>query len=222
MDKPWPQLAEDEEALKVALLAASGDSDRRLQATGGFNHHHPPAQERHEAEPHWMSPLAMRPPLQTHHSFHVLSRAASDFEASHIDSFQHTHAMAHEASCADSYIVGQDEHPFSASFLAGNPELDANFGSRGLPRAHSESDLYVHVGGFSLPETVPPLPTITVAADESTPSLHALAGDGHDGETSVGAMPGDMNIPVRSLPQPIEENSLGSSFVDVFGNEARE
>ncbi|KAK5446726.1 hypothetical protein LTS15_009659 [Exophiala xenobiotica] len=222
MDKPWPQLAEDEEALKVALLAASGDSDHRLQTHGEFAHCLPPAQERHEAEHHWLSPLAIRPPLQTHHSFHVLSRTASGFGASHIDNtFQHTHAMPHEASCADTYIEGQDEHPFSANFLSGNTELDGNFGSRGLARAHSESDLYVHIGGFSLPETVPPLPTFTVGADESTPGLHALAGDGNDSETSVVVLPGDLNIPVRSQPQPVEENGLGSSFVDVFGDEGR-
>ena len=221
MDKPWPQLAEDEEVLKIALLAAPGDSERRLQAPGGLGYRHQ-AQERHEAEPHWMSPLAIRPPIQTHHSFHVLSRTVSDSEAGHTDTFQHTHDMADEASCVDTYIAGQDEHPFSANFLAGNPELDGNFGGRGLPRAHSESDLYVHVGGFLLPGTVPPLPTYTLGAEESTPSLHALAGDGNDGEVSVVAMSADLNIPVRSQPQPIEENGLGGSFVDVFGNEAQE
>jgi hypothetical protein len=184
-DQPWAGEDHDDETLRAALLAASGansDHDQRRQARpqthDGLDNGH--AQTRANAyaerqhQPVRVLPLAVRPMLQSHHSFpglrsqdspsHVLpSNSNGDrFE----QGFENTHNLArHHEQLLQSHFSGQTMDHISASFPVDDlyTPVVAGEGSRGLPRAQSEPDPYL--GGLS--QLVPPLPVLGSQHDDN-------------------------------------------------------
>lgn len=211
-DQPWTREDQDDETLRAALLAASGansDHDQQRQARpqthDGLDHGqayaraHAYAERQHQ--PLRVLPLAVRPVLQSHHSFpglrsqdspsHVLPSNSNSnrFE----QGFGNNHNLAcHNESMLQSHFAGQTMDHISASFRMDDlyAPVAVSEGSRGLPRAQSEPDPYLG----ALSQLVPPLPVL---------------GSQHDDNETISS------TQTRSQSQGTDGLTLDGSFVEV-------
>ena len=201
-DQSWGREDHDDETLRAALLAASGDHHQqpRPRTHDGLDrsHDHAHAHAEHHHQPLRVLPLALRPSLHSHHSFpglrsqdppsHVFHNNGNGFESA----FGNHHPLTHHEPMLQSQFPGQTVDQMSASYHVDNiyaPAIGGD-GSRGLPRAQSEPDPFL--GGLS--QVIPPLPVLESQQDEE--------------DTTPGTQ-------VHSQSQSIDGLALDGSFVEV-------
>ncbi|KIW18845.1 hypothetical protein PV08_03134 [Exophiala spinifera] len=238
--QPWDKLPEEE--IRVLRFLTEKQQTRKRQSSDGDKEwsssqdeqathrrdrhaHQPLSAKIPEFQSHWGHHVA-RPAMQTHHSFDTLPRHGSSFADSTIGLFDHTfHDIYGFTSSADPFgggggsdgggqIIQQQDHPFSTSFL---PSQDGDdVGSRGLPRAHSESDICILVGG-SENDKIPPLPPLPSDINEPLPVLNVVDVEAVEAVDAVDAADdsGNREDAVRSIsPRSQETREPLHSHVD--------
>lgn len=187
------------------------------------HHHHqfhqPLSAEIPGFQSHWGSHLS-RPAMQTHHSFDTFPRQGSSADSGLLD---HTFQDIYDFTLAGDPFSGDGsdqntqphDHSLPPQFLPSQHDVDV--GSRGLSRAHSESDIYTIVGA---PEnSIPPVPSLPSDINEALPVLNVVdVEEDGDGGGGSGGGARDDDKDVKSTPPPSEEaRELLHSQVDEGG-----
>lgn len=198
----WNHIDEDDEALRTALLAASAINDLgahppQTPRSHHHHHHHPhefggPSDDQHHDDPHWVSPLAFRPVLHTHHSFPGMGSPESVPVPAQLQLSSHSHAGHHPGAVfeqhghhGNDHDAGAHDIPMPRSAPLHHTQLsdpsstttDAFHASLGLraadpramlSRAHSEPDPLPIAGGITT--------TVAAATAAAHSSTYATAG----------------------------------------------
>ncbi|KAJ9632901.1 hypothetical protein H2204_007469 [Knufia peltigerae] len=174
-DKPWSP-SQDEQATQRLRRRHHQRHNHLHQAHQHFSAETP------GVHPHWGSHLA-RPAMQTHHSFDTLPRQGSFADSGLLD--RTFHDVYDFNSAVDGFGGGSAESPsqqhdhqsFQPHFTQ-SQQNGMDVGSRGLPRAHSESDIYTLVGGAeNNTKGVPPPPSLPSDINDALPVLNVVEVD---------------------------------------------
>ncbi len=189
-----------EEAMRNALLAASAMSDLGAganlpQTPRSHVPHSPSVQSQLHNDPHWVSPMPFRPPLQSYHSFPSMRHDEHMHRLSFGTEHGHDFSLSQPLPHFDGH--GFLDHQLSAVSAPGD-FLHASDGAiddhpRGLTRAHSEPDPGAAAAAAAIDcfSSDPHIPATDTGSD------HHMQEDSQQSELA----PGEMN--------------LGGSFVEV-------